>query len=104
MKYLFLFFIAVLFMSSSLYAQKDTVTVVGYYESGFTYGTLNDAIDDVISNGDINNTVFKLKPYDIYVLSKSIFMDVGQNLEIVADFAKGFFKSKRVKYKRFKII
>lgn len=66
------------------YAQKDTVHVDGYYETGGLYGTLNDAIDAAITDGSINNTVFKLKPYEIYVLSRSIFLDHGQNLEIVA--------------------
>jgi hypothetical protein len=68
-----------------LFAQKDTVHVEGFYEAGFTEGTLNDAIADVKANGDINNTVFKLKPYEVYVLTSSIFMDFGENLEIVAD-------------------
>ena len=75
---------AVLFSSASLMAQKDTVEVQGYYESDFTYGTLNQAITDVKANGDINNTVFKLSPYEVYVLTSSIFMDIGENLEIVA--------------------
>jgi hypothetical protein len=69
--------------SSMLFAQKDTVVVPGYFEAG-TYGTLNDAIDAAIAGGTINNTVFKLNPYEVYVLSRSIYIDKGQNLEIVA--------------------
>ncbi|MBK7106505.1 MAG: T9SS type A sorting domain-containing protein [Ignavibacteriae bacterium] len=65
-------------------AQKDTVHVLGLYESGGTYGTLNTAIEDAITNGTINNTVFKLTPYEVYVLSRSIYLDHNQNLEIVA--------------------
>jgi hypothetical protein len=84
MRQLLLIFAVTLFFSSSLMAQKDTVEVQGYYESDFTYGTLNQAIADVKANGDINNTVFKLTPYEVYVLSSSIFMDIGENLEIVA--------------------
>ncbi|MDZ7723830.1 MAG: hypothetical protein U5R06_13740 [candidate division KSB1 bacterium] len=84
MKKLGLLVIMMLLLSSVLYAQKDTVYVKGYYESGFVYGTLNDAIDSVLAEGDINNTVFKLTPYEQYVLSKTIYMDKGQNLEIVA--------------------
>jgi hypothetical protein len=67
---------------STLYA-KDTVVVRGYYETS-QYGTLNEAIDAARAGGTINNTVFKLTPYDIYVLSRSIFLGQGQNLEIVA--------------------
>jgi hypothetical protein len=73
-------------LSSMLYAQKDTVYVQGLIESG-NYGTLNTAIQDVKddSGQDINNTVFKLTRADWYVLSGTIFMDVNENLEIVAD-------------------
>ena len=84
-----LLFLAVMFCLSTLsFAAKDTVNVPGFYESGGVapdnYGTLNDAIDAARTNGTINNTVFKLTPYDVYVLSRSIFMSFGENLEIVA--------------------
>lgn len=85
MKHSLLFLLVMLGMSSMLYAQqKDTVSVQGYYESGNQYGTLNDAIDAAIANGTINNTVFKLTPYEVYVLNRSIYLDHNQNLEIVA--------------------
>jgi len=71
-------------LSSASFAQKDTVYVQGYYGTGGTYGTLNDAIETVLTNGNINNTVFKLEPYELYVLSRSIYLDHGQNIEIVA--------------------
>lgn len=74
----------VICLSGFAFAQKDTVNVLGYYESGFVYGTLNDAIDAAIADGSISNTVFKLTPYEQYVLSKSIYLDHGQDLEIVA--------------------
>lgn len=80
MKKLLIFF---LIFSCYTFAQKDTVVVPGYYETQ-KYGTLNDAIEAAIQNGTINNTVFKLKPYEQYVLSRSIYLDHGQNLEIVA--------------------
>ncbi|MEJ5352177.1 MAG: T9SS type A sorting domain-containing protein [Melioribacteraceae bacterium] len=73
----------VVFLSNLLLAQKDTVVVPGFYETG-KYGTLNDAIQEAIANGKINNTVFKLKPYEVYVLSRSIYLDHGQNLELYA--------------------
>ena len=84
-----LLFLAVMFCLSTLsFAVKDTVNVPGFYESGGVapdnYGTLNDAIDLARTNGTINNTVFKLTPFDVYVLSRSIFMSFGENLEIVA--------------------
>jgi len=84
MKQLTFFLSVMLFISVTLYA-KDTVYVQGYYQTGGTYGTLNDAIEAAVANGTINNTVFKLTQYDIYVLSRSIYLDHGQNLEIVAD-------------------
>lgn len=74
--------LTVMFCASSIYA-KDTVYVQGYYQAGI-YGTLNDAITAAVTNGTINNTVFKLTPYDVYVLSRSIYIDHGQSLEIVA--------------------
>ncbi|HLG38578.1 MAG TPA: T9SS type A sorting domain-containing protein [Chitinophagaceae bacterium] len=88
MKQLLLFLSVMVCLSSTLYAQKDTVAVPGFYESGAiapdNYGTLNNAIETAIANGTINNTVFKLTPYEAYVLSRSIFIDHGQSLEIVA--------------------
>jgi hypothetical protein len=83
MKHFFRLLLVAVFLSSILYAAKDTVEVKGYYEAG-TYGTLNDAIQAAVTAGTINNTVFKLKSYEVYVLSRSIYMDQGQNLEIVA--------------------
>jgi len=80
----FLFFMLLLtFLGSMIYAQKDTVLVQGYYATN-QYGTLNDAVETARTNGTINNTVFKLELYDVYVLSRSIFMSFGENLEIVA--------------------
>jgi hypothetical protein len=71
-------------MCSTVYAQKDTVSVQGYYETGGTYGTLNNAIQAAKDAGAINNTVFKLTPYEVYVLSSSIFIDHGESLDIYA--------------------
>ena len=70
--------------SVALFAQKDTVAVAGYYETGGTYGTLNQAVQAAKDAGTINNTVFSLAPYEIYVLSSSIFIDHGQSLDIWA--------------------
>lgn len=85
MKYLILSFALIICMSGTLFAQKDTVYVQGFFESGQTVGTLNDSIEYIQTNGDINNTVFKLTIYEQYHLSRPIIMDVGENLEIVAD-------------------
>ena len=82
MKHLLIFGI-ILFVGTMSYAQKDTVVVPGYYET-LTYGTLNNAIDSAIADNSINNKVFKLNPYEAYVLSRSIYIDKGQSLEIVA--------------------
>lgn len=78
-----LFFTLLVCFGSMLYAQKDTVDVLGIY-SGAEYGSLNVAVETARTNGTINNTVFKLVPNDVYVLSRSIFMSFGENLEIVA--------------------
>ena len=73
-----------LILTNFLFAQKDTIYVQGYYESGGLYGTLNKAIESTVTAGTINNTVFKLTPNDKYILTKSIFLDHDQNLEIYA--------------------
>lgn len=83
MKRLSLFFTAVIFLSCTLYAQKDTVVVPGFFETG-NYGTLNTAVEAAKANGTINNTVFKLNHYEAYVLSRSIYIDHGESLEIYA--------------------
>jgi len=84
MKKLSLLLVIILCLSSMAYAQKDTVHVQGYFESGFVYGTLNDAIDAAITAGTISNTVFELTPYEQYVLSRSIYLNKGEDLDIVA--------------------
>lgn len=76
-------FIAV-FMSVSVYAQKDTVNVPDSYDMGGVEGTLNDAVQAAIDAGKLSNTVFKLKPYGYYVLSGTITTPAGATLEIVA--------------------
>lgn len=83
MKRLLLLIVMAVFASGTLYAQKDTVDVNGIYNGG-AYGSLNDAVDAAVNAGTINNTVFRLQPYDVYVLNRSIFMDEGQNLDIYA--------------------
>jgi len=89
MKHFLTFLSVLVFLSIALYAQKDTVVVPGFYESGGVapdnYGTLNAAIDAAIAGGTINNTVFKLKSYDVYILNRSIFIDHGQSLELYAN-------------------
>lgn len=84
MKRSLIFVTVIMLLSITLQAQKDTVYVQGFFESGGLYGTLNDAVDAAIANGTVSNTVFKLTPYEQYVLSRSIYLDHGQNLEIVA--------------------
>ncbi len=77
----------ILFFSSLSFAQKDTIVVDEYYETGGTEGTLNDAIQAAINDGTVSNTVFKLKTYGTYVLSKAIDLSnqPGATLEIDAD-------------------
>ncbi len=75
-----LFFLA----SEYSFAQKDTVYVRGYFESGEMEGTLNNAIDSVRSDGDISNTVFFLTTNERYVLDRSIVLTSDEDLEIIA--------------------
>ena len=84
MKSLILTLSVMVLMSVSSFAQKDTVAVQGYYETGGTYGTLNDAIQAARDAGTTNSTVFKLNPFELYVLSSSIFIDHGESLDIWA--------------------
>ncbi len=76
-------FMSLLLSTNILLAKKDTVVVSGFYETQ-QYGTLNDAIEAAKASGKLNNTVFKLKPYEVYVLSRSIYIDVGESLELFA--------------------
>lgn len=71
-------------ISIQSYAQKDTVAVQGYYESGSVYGTLNQAVQTARAAGTLNNTVFKLTPYEVYVLSSSILINPGESIDIYA--------------------
>ena len=75
----------IILTSTLLVAQKDTVNVQDYWDTGGTEGTLNDAVQTVIDAGTLSNTVFKLKPYGTYVLSGSIITPPGAMLEIYAD-------------------
>lgn len=83
-KQLLLSLFLVLGLSTTLYAQKDTVNVPGFIESDGQEGTLNDAIEQAKTDGTINNTVFKLTPYDYYILTETVVVDSGQTLELVA--------------------
>lgn len=86
MKYLFTLFIFTLIVSTSVYAQKDTVYVPDFISSGGQEGTLNNAIDSVVNaGGNLSNVVFKLSPYGLYVLSGVITTPAGAVLEIDAD-------------------
>jgi hypothetical protein len=84
MRRLAVFLICTLLVSVSLYAQqKDTTYVNGLY-SGGSEGDLNTIIRDAASSGSLNGKVFKLNPYDWYVLTGTIEVPVGQTLELVA--------------------
>ena len=73
-----------LLVSVSLFAQqKDTTYVNGMY-SGGAEGSLNVAVQQATAAGKLSTTVFKLKPYDWYVVDGTIEVPAGQTLEIVA--------------------
>ncbi len=84
MRRLIVFLICTMLLSVSLFAQqKDTTYVKGLY-SGGSEGELNTVIQDAANSGSLNGKVFKLNPYDWYVLTSQIEVPVGQTLELVA--------------------
>jgi hypothetical protein len=85
MKYLFTILFFTVFIALPLHAQKDTVDVPDTYDEGGQEGTLNTAVQPYIDNNTVSNTVFKLKPYGLYILSGTITTQAGQVLEIDAD-------------------
>jgi hypothetical protein len=87
MKYFLTMLLLTAIFSAFSFAQKDTVVVPGYFEMGGQEGTLNDAVQEKINAGTVSNTVFKLKLYDVYVLTSTLDLSKqpGDVLEIVAD-------------------
>ena len=84
MRRLIVFLICTMLLSVSLFAQqKDTTYVKGLY-SGGVEGELNTVIQDAVNSGSLNGKVFKLNPYDWYVLTGQIEVPIGQTLELVA--------------------
>ncbi len=72
-----------MFLPLSLMAQqKDTTYVNGVY-SGGSEGDLNTAVKAAIDAGKLSTTVFKLNPYDWYVVNGTIEVPEGQILELV---------------------
>jgi Secretion system C-terminal sorting domain len=83
MRHLYLALCFIMLLSVGLYAQKDTINVPDAIDQG--EGTLNDAVQTAIDGGTLSNTVFKLKPYGLYILSGTITTPAGSVLEIYAD-------------------
>lgn len=83
MKKLILLFFTVICLSGSAFAQKDTVLVNGV-KNGGGEGSLNNAIAAAQQEGKLSETVFKLVPFDIYILTSSVITAPGEHLEIVA--------------------
>jgi hypothetical protein len=79
-----LFLFTILF-SSLLFAQKTVVEVQDFFDSGGSEGTLNAAVQSAIDDGTLSNTIFKLKPYGVYVLDGTITTPAGAVLDIEAD-------------------
>jgi len=67
-----------------LVAQTDTVDVPDFISTGGTEGTLNTAIAAKVTAGTLSNTVFRLQPYGLYVLSSTITVPAGKKLTIIA--------------------
>lgn len=64
-----------------LWAQMDTVYVRSDF--GVGEGSLNRAIQEKITAGRLSNTVFRLEPYGLYILTSTITVPAGQKLTIV---------------------
>jgi len=75
--------VAVLF-PAFLAAQPDTVDVKDFFAPGGGEGTLNAAVSQKISEGKLSNTVFRLSPYGLYVLSATITVPAGKTLTLYA--------------------
>lgn len=86
MKQFFIVFVSACILSLQSFAQKDTVEVPDVYTSGGQEGTLNVAVETAIAQGKLSNTVFKLIPYGLYILTGTISTAnlPGETLEIVA--------------------
>ncbi|MGA9120788.1 MAG: T9SS type A sorting domain-containing protein [Bacteroidota bacterium] len=67
-----------------LFAQTDTVDVPDFLDPTGGEGSLNTAVSAKIDAGTLSNTVFRLKPWGIYVLSATITVPAGTKLTIVA--------------------
>ncbi len=67
-----------------LFAQTDTVDVPDFLDPTGGEGSLNAAVSAKITAGTLSNTVFRLKPWGIYVLSATITVPAGSKLTIVA--------------------
>jgi hypothetical protein len=72
------------FFPALLSAQTDTVDVLDFFAPGGGEGTLNNAITDKINAGTLSNTVFRLAPYGLYVLTSTITVPPGTKLTIMA--------------------
>lgn len=72
------------FLPAGLFAQTDTVDVKDFFDPAGGEGSLNSAIQTKIGAGTLSNTVFRLKPYGLYVLSATIRVPAGTRLTIVA--------------------
>ena len=77
-------FLFTFLLSSFLFAQKTIVEVPDFFDTG-NEGTLNDAVQLAVDNGTLSSTIFKLKPFGVYVLSGTITTPAGGVLDIEAD-------------------
>ncbi len=84
-KFLYAMLTAAVLMPALLFAQTDTVDVPDFYDpTNGGEGTLNNAVQSHITDGTLANTVFRLKPYGVYVLSATITVPPGSKLTLVA--------------------
>ena len=83
-KYAWMMLLLLLAFPALVVAQTDTVDVLDFFTPGGGEGSLNAAVAAKVAAGTLSNTVFRLKPYGLYVLSSTITVPAGKKLTIVA--------------------
>ncbi|MBN1153689.1 T9SS type A sorting domain-containing protein [candidate division KSB1 bacterium] len=64
------------------FAQIDMIYVQG--DGPYSVGNLNNAIEAVISSGNLSNTVFELNLNSRYIINRSIIVPAGERLTLIA--------------------
>ncbi len=82
MKHFFTMLLLAVMLSASLPAQAQKVSVNVRSDFGVGEGSLNRAVQAAVTAGTLSNTIFKLEAYGLYILTGTIVVPAGQQLEI----------------------